>query len=109
MTETKENRKRYNDLTIEDIERSAKLVRIHITEKEKETYRKRLSGVLDCTATLREIDTNHVKELFHPADLKNIFRKDEIRKSLTSGKALRNASRKKEGYFRTGAIFLQKI
>lgn len=56
----------------------AKLSRLHLEEDEIEEYRESLSSILEYVAKLQELNTDHVPELQHAAEVKNVFRDDVV-------------------------------
>jgi aspartyl-tRNA(Asn)/glutamyl-tRNA(Gln) amidotransferase subunit C len=59
-----------------DIELLAKLARLHLTPDEITTYRDQLGSILEYVDKLKELDTEGVPELAHPAGLTNVFGED---------------------------------
>jgi len=78
----------------------AKLSRVSLSEKEIAQYSKQLEGILDYINKLNEIDTKKTPPTSHPLDsLKNVFRKDAVKKSLTQEESLKNAPNRKDDFF----------
>jgi aspartyl-tRNA(Asn)/glutamyl-tRNA(Gln) amidotransferase subunit C len=89
----------------EEIEHIARLALIDLSEEEKETFSKQLNNILDYFQKLNELDTTNVEPTRHVIDgLKNVFREDIPRKSLSQEEALRNTSQKKDGFFKAPRI-----
>lgn len=88
----------------EEVEHVAKLARLSISEEEKDLLSKQLSGILAYIGKLNELDTKGVEPLSHVTDIKNVFREDEVRESLSEDLALGNAPDKKDGFFRVPKI-----
>ncbi|MHA1793556.1 MAG: Asp-tRNA(Asn)/Glu-tRNA(Gln) amidotransferase subunit GatC [Promethearchaeota archaeon] len=82
------------------VQHVAELARIYLTDKEKKEFTKQLSNILNFFSEISELDTSHVKPTYHVLDIKNVFRKDEIKKSLPQEVALSNAPQKEKGYFK---------
>lgn len=82
------------------VEHVAKLSRLNLFPKEKDVYRKQLADILNYINKLKEVDVSKTSPTSHPLEgLKNVFRKDTARKSLTADEALRNAPEQKDGFF----------
>lgn len=82
------------------VERVAELARIRLSGKEKRLYRDQLAAVLSYIEKLDKVDSSNIPPTSHPlGNLRNVFRKDEVRKSLTSKEALQNAPRKDRDFF----------
>ena len=82
------------------VEYVGKLSRIDLGLKEKSLYSTQLASILGYISKLEELNTSKVLPTSHPLDsLKNVFRKDEAKKSLTQEEALQNAPKKKDSFF----------
>jgi len=89
----------------EKIEHLARLALIDLSEEEKEIFSKQLNNILDYFQKLNELDTSNIKPTRHVIDgLKNVFREDIPRKSLTQEEALKNAREKQDGFFKAPRI-----
>ncbi len=87
-------------ITKKDVEYVAKLARLELKEKEKEKFTKQLDKILKFMDKLNELDTKDIKPLAHILPLKNVWREDKKKKSLTRGQLLSNAPEvDKEGKF----------
>ena len=71
-----------------DIEYVAKLARIQLDDKQKKKFAKQLKDILAYIEKLKELDVASVEPLSHVLDLKNVFRKDELRPSVPVDKVL---------------------
>ena len=70
----------------------ALLSRLSLDEKELQAYSKQLASILSYINKLNEIDTREVPPTSHPlSTLKNVFRKDILKKSLETTEVLKNA------------------
>lgn len=65
----------------DDIIHIAKLSRLEFTDEELEKYTKDLDNIVNFANTLSEIDVTGVKPTNHILDIKNVFRKDEVKPS----------------------------
>lgn len=82
------------------VKRVARLARLGLPEKEVKLYIKQLGDILNYIDKLNELDTANTPPTSHPLrSLKNVFRKDVVRKSLTAVEALSNAPQKKGDFF----------
>lgn len=82
------------------VERIAQLSRISLADDEVSAYSKQLADILDYIHKLNELDTSNTLPTSHPLEsLKNVFRKDTVKKSLTADQALQNAPDRKEDFF----------
>ena len=86
-------------LAREEVLHIARLARLKLTEEEIELYREQLGRILDYFKKLEELDTSDVEPTSHVLDVKNVLRADEPRPSVSQEEALRNAPKKRDGYF----------
>ena len=89
----------------EDIDYISKLALLDLSEEEKEKFSSQLSNILSYFKKLNDLDTENVEPMTHPIEtLKNVFREDEVRPSLSNEEALKNAEHKQDGYFKAPRI-----
>lgn len=90
------------------IEHFANLARMKLTEEEKERFTKELSSILDYVEQLNKVDTSKIKGVSQVTGLENVLREDEQQKSdyrqETRNKILKQASNKKDDYFKVPKI-----
>ena len=83
----------------------AHLSRLELSAKELDEYSGQLASILSYISKLNEIDTKGVLPTSHPlATLKNVFRKDVLKKSLGTDEALKNAPAKEGDFFKVPQI-----
>ena len=81
----------------EDVKHIANLARLEMTDEELEKFTKDLSSKIDYVKTLASIDVSGVNPTNHILDIKNVFRKDEIKNSYDREEILKNAPDKQAG------------
>jgi aspartyl-tRNA(Asn)/glutamyl-tRNA(Gln) amidotransferase subunit C len=81
------------------IEHIAKIARLELTQKEKQKFEHNLKEILNAFAIIDEVKTR-VEPSFQPLSIENVFRKDEIKESLTRDEALKNTKHKEKGFFK---------
>ena len=86
------------------VEYIANLARLALTEEEKESFTGQLDKILNYIDKLNKLDTDNIKPTFHAVPLKNVFRNDGVKPSLTQEEALSNAPEKDRGYFKVPRI-----
>jgi len=86
------------------IEHITILARLELTEKEKELFSKQLGSIIEYIDKLNELNTTNVNPTAHVLPMKNVFRNDEVKPSLTKDKALQNAPSKTEDFYRVPKI-----
>lgn len=74
-------------LTKKEIEHIALLVRLELTDEEKEMFANQLSSVLDYVGQLQQVDTTNVSYGYQVEGLENVMDADEV---VPSGDATRN-------------------
>lgn len=80
------------------IERVAELARLKLTEDEKLEFTKQLSDIISYVEKINELDTGAVRPADHIVDLRNVFRADEVGKSLPVAELERIAPRFEKGH-----------
>jgi aspartyl-tRNA(Asn)/glutamyl-tRNA(Gln) amidotransferase subunit C len=88
----------------EELEHSAWLARIELSEAEKELFEQQLSSILEYFAVLDEVDTTDVEPTYHVIGITDVVREDEPKEGLSQADVLRNAPKKEEGYFKSPRI-----
>ena len=86
------------------IEKVAKLALLDLTEEDKEKFSKQLGDILSYFEKLNDLDTSKIEPTTHAIDLKNVYREDVPKNSLSNEDALKNAEHKKDGYFKAPRI-----
>ena len=82
-----------------DVKYVAHLARIKLAPDEEQKIGAQLSSVLKYVEKLREVDVSKVEPTAHAMPLVNVFRADEIHKSLPHEDAMRNAPSKANRLF----------
>ena len=77
----------------------AKLAELEFDDKDIEKFTLQLDKILDHVANISSVDTEGVPPTSHVVDIKNVFREDEVRKSISQEAALDNApDRQSDGF-----------
>lgn len=97
--------KKKNKLSRKQVLHIAKLADLHLTEEEIKKFQKQLGDVLGYIDILNELDTKKVKPTSQVTGLENVFKKDEVKPSLTQEETLSNTKEKYKGYFKVKSIF----
>ncbi|UMZ74532.1 Asp-tRNA(Asn)/Glu-tRNA(Gln) amidotransferase subunit GatC [Natranaerofaba carboxydovora] len=82
----------------------ADLGRLYVKDEDVDAFAEQLGEVLKWADKLQELDLDGVEPTAHALDMKNVFRNDERRESLSTEKALENAPDKEDGYFKVPRI-----
>jgi aspartyl-tRNA(Asn)/glutamyl-tRNA(Gln) amidotransferase subunit C len=86
------------------VEYVAKLARIKLTGEEIERLSSQLGDILKYVEKLNKVDTSSVEPTSHVLSLKNVYRKDKIKKSLDVKDALKNTPSKEGDFFKVPRI-----
>lgn len=95
-------RKRH--ITEEEVEHVAWLAHIELTEEEKSLFTEQFNKILEFFKQIDEVDTKNIPPTHHVLDLVNVYRKDEVGKTLPKESVLRNAPRKEDNFFKSPRI-----
>jgi len=82
----------------------ADLARLNLTPEEEELFASQLNDVLVYMEKLSKLKTDSVEPMSHAVSMGNVFREDDLRDSLTSSEALRNAPSEKENFFKVPKV-----
>ncbi len=91
-------------LSEKDVQYVAKLARLEVTNEEVAKYTLQLANILEYVEQLNKLDTANVEPLTHPLDVKNVFREDVVRPSLTQQEVLSNGPEIQSGHFKVPKI-----
>lgn len=89
----------------EEVEHVAWLARLELSEEEKNLYTEQFNDILEYFSKINELKTEDVPPTYHVVNLVNVFREDEVKPSLPVEEVVRNAPKKREGYFEAPKIF----
>jgi len=92
-------------LTKEEIEHIAKLAYLDLPEEKKGLFKDQLTEILDFVEKLSSAKTENTLPLDSVVGIKNVFREDSVKPSLSQEEALKNSTSKHKGYFKVKAIF----
>ena len=87
-----------------EIDHVALLARLELKDEEKELFSKQVGSIIEYVDKLNELDIDDVEPTAHVLPIKNVFREDELRDSLPREKALQNAPRESDGFYRVPKI-----
>jgi aspartyl-tRNA(Asn)/glutamyl-tRNA(Gln) amidotransferase subunit C len=82
-----------------DVKYVAHLARLSLSPAEERTISAQLGDILGYIEKLKEVDVTGVEPTAHAFPLVNVTRPDEVRPSLSSQEALRNAPAAANGLF----------
>ena len=82
------------------LDKIAHLSRLEIDEKDAEKLLQEMTAIVDWVEKLKEVDTNGVEPLTTMSFEVNVMRDDEVKEHLPHERALLNAPKKDDYYFR---------
>ena len=91
-------------ITRDQVEHIALLARLGFSEKDIEAFTRQMDNILTYFDKLQEVDTTSVEPTSHAIQVKNVFRDDEVKKSIGSDLTLKNAPEKEGSCFRVPKI-----
>ena len=91
-------------LTPEDVDHVAALARLGISAEERARFATQLSGILEHFRALQALDTENIPPTAQVLHLRNVMRDDVSRPPLPRERALANAPREEDGFFRVRAV-----
>ena len=91
-------------ITVDEVEHVAKLSRLTFSGQEKELFTRQLDAILSYVDKLNELDTKGVEPTSHVLPIKNVFKDDSPRPSLSPDEALLNAPEKSGHFYRVPKI-----
>lgn len=87
-----------------EVDHVARLVRLHLSEAEKERLAEQLALILKMARRVGEVDTDAVEPCAHVAALTAAFREDLVKSSLPLSQVLQNAPCREKSFFRVPRV-----
>jgi len=91
-------------LSKKEVEHTAWLAHIELSEKEKALFTEQFNDILDYFKKIDEINTEDVQPTYHVLDLMNVYRKYKASPSLPTEEALKNAPKKEKQFLKAPRI-----
>jgi len=88
----------------EDVKHVAKLAELNFSDSEVEKITPQLDKILGHVANISKVDTESILPTSHTLEIKNVFREDTVRESLSKEDALLNAPEEMDGGFKVPKI-----
>ncbi|MDP4283003.1 MAG: Asp-tRNA(Asn)/Glu-tRNA(Gln) amidotransferase subunit GatC [Bacteroidota bacterium] len=86
------------------IEKLANLSRLEFVEEEKQEIKNDLEKMIGFIDKLNELDTTGVEPLLHMSENVNIFRKDVVSGSISTGEVFKNAPLHDDHFFKVPKV-----
>ena len=87
-----------------DVKYVAHLARINLSKEETKSFERQFTDILSHMEKLSKLDTANVPPTSHILPVKNVFREDRVRESLSAEKSLANAPQKEGKLFKVPKI-----
>jgi len=91
-------------LSKKEVEHTAWLAHIELSEKEKTLFTEQFNEILDYFKKIDDVDTTGIEPTYHVLNLKNVSRKDKTKPSLTTEEAIKNAPKKEKKFLKAPRI-----
>lgn len=91
-------------LSKEEVLKIAELSRLSFKEEEIGKFQKQLNDILSYVDKLSEVNTDNIEPISHAIEMKNAFREDVAKPSVSNELAMKNAPQSEEG-----AIVVPKV
>jgi len=91
-------------LSLAQVEHTARLAQLSLSDREKECFREQLSSILEYAQCLEQLDTSAIPPTSMVVPLAHVMREDEIEPSLAPGEVLANAPASADGHFRVPVV-----
>jgi aspartyl-tRNA(Asn)/glutamyl-tRNA(Gln) amidotransferase subunit C len=88
----------------DDVRYVARLAELEFSDKEIGKFTSQLARILKHIANISSVDTEGVPPTSHVLDVKNVFREDEARESVSQESALENAPDRESNGFKVPKI-----
>lgn len=95
-------------VSIKDVEKIAELARLKFDDAELEGLTTEMNTILRYMEKLNELNTDNVEPLSHPNESTNVFREDQLKESVTTEDALKNAPDKDDKFFKVPKVIQDK-
>ncbi len=87
-----------------DVKYAASLSRIHLSDEEAKPLTKDLEKILHYVEKLQKLDVSKVEPTSHVLPIKNVYREDKVRSSLSQEEALKIAVEKIKGSYKVPKV-----
>ncbi|MCJ7553916.1 MAG: Asp-tRNA(Asn)/Glu-tRNA(Gln) amidotransferase subunit GatC [Ignavibacteriaceae bacterium] len=95
-------------VTKKDVEKIAQLAKLKFNDQEIDSFTDDMNRILSYVDKLNELDTESVEPLSHPNEGSNVFRDDELKKSIPTDEALKNAPDRNDKFFKVPKVIQDK-
>jgi aspartyl-tRNA(Asn)/glutamyl-tRNA(Gln) amidotransferase subunit C len=86
------------------VDHVARLARLALDESEREQMMEELTQILEHAERIQELDLDAIEPTSHSLPVRNVMRRDQLRKGLSQEEALANAPAVEDGRFKVPRI-----
>jgi len=104
LLKLKETTMKRRRLSKKEVEHTAWLAHIELSEKEKTLFTEQFNDILNYFKKIDEVNTEDAQPTYHVLDLTNIYREDEETPSLPAEEALKNVPKKEKKFLKAPRI-----
>ncbi len=83
----------------EKVEYLASLIRMDLTEEERDLFSRQLDDILKYIGQLNEVDISEAEPMYHPLKIHSRMREDRVGQSLPKRDVFMSSNHNKDGYF----------
>lgn len=91
-------------LNKEDVRYIASLARIYVSHEELDGFTENLENIISYVGQLNELDVTNIEPTSHVLHLKNVYRTDEVKPSLSQQEALKFSIESHQGSFKVPRV-----
>ena len=91
-----------------DVEKIAQLAKLKFNDQELDSFTDDMNRILSYVDKLNELDTESVEPLSHPNEGSNVFRDDELKKSISTDEALKISPDRNDKFFKVPKVIQDK-
>jgi len=91
--------------TIQDIEKLSELVKVSVSENEKDSLAGMLSQTAEYMDMLNELDTSNIEATYQVTGLKNVYQSENLNKTLLQSEVLQNSPNHSKDMIETEGVF----
>ena len=86
----------------------ARLARLHFKDEELKVFESQIENILAFVEKMKEVDVKGVEPTTHPLKISNVFRKDELKPSLSIQEFLKHSPRVRGRFFEVPKVVEDK-
>lgn len=84
---------------LQSVKKTAKNAQLNLTTQQLKNIEKGFKSIINYMADVKDLNTDQVSETSRVTEEINVWREDQVKKSLTQNETLANAHQSYQGYF----------